>query len=144
MDRRTGMKRLSRLILVTPLIVLAGMGSGFAAHRYMAKLHPTVRLAERIAAEEQGRISSRTIESDAFRTGEKPVEVLYADAARVVHRFQYASTLFGGFLGLVISLKLIRLSLMRKSRDYVPDRGACLSCARCFPYCPVEASHENK
>ena len=143
-DRRSGIRRLSRLIGIAPLIVLSGLGTGFLVHPFMAKLNPTVRLAERIAAEERGAVSAHTIESDAYRAGEKTLDALYADAAHVVNRFRYASTLFGGFMGLVISMKLIRLSLVRKSKDYVPDRGACLSCARCYSYCPVEASHENK
>ena len=143
-DRRAGTKRLARLMIATPLLILIGMGAGLAAHSYLARLHPTVRLAERVAAEERGVFTTRTIESDAFRTGDKPLETLYAEAGHVIHQYQYAAALFGAFMGLVISLKLIRLSMIRKSSDYVPDRGACLSCARCFTYCPVEASHENK
>ena len=44
----------------------------------------------------------------------------------------------GGWVGLVIGVKLIHLSLRRRRTDYSPDRGGCVSCGRCFWYCPCE------
>jgi NosR/NirI family transcriptional regulator, nitrous oxide reductase regulator len=35
-------------------------------------------------------------------------------------------------------VKLIHLSLRRRRTDYQPDRAACVSCGRCFWYCPGE------
>jgi ferredoxin len=46
--------------------------------------------------------------------------------------------IFGGWIGLVIGVKLISLALRRQRTDYEPDRGACVACARCFEYCPNE------
>ncbi len=137
-ERRAGAKRLGTLLLVTPLIVAAGACTGLLAHETIARLHPTVRLAERVAAEEQGRIAEHSLESDAFRAGKRVTDELYADAFALKRRFKLASALFGGFMGLVICGKLIRLTVIRASADYVTDRGSCLSCARCFNYCPVE------
>jgi ferredoxin len=138
-DRRTGAKRLGLLLLLTPVIIGITAWTGMTAHEMVARLHPTVRLAERVAAEEQGRFAETTIDSDAFRAGKQSPAELYAEAIAIKQRFKHASAWFGGFIGLVICGKLIRLSVIRKSRDYEADRGACLSCARCFAYCPVEA-----
>jgi ferredoxin len=54
------------------------------------------------------------------------------------HRFDLACRLFGGWVGLVIGLKLIALSLLASRTDFEPDRGACVACARCFTACPNE------
>jgi ferredoxin len=50
----------------------------------------------------------------------------------------------GGFVGLVIGLKLIGLSIRRKRTDYEADRASCLACGRCFKYCPREHIRLNK
>jgi formate hydrogenlyase subunit 6/NADH:ubiquinone oxidoreductase subunit I len=44
----------------------------------------------------------------------------------------------GGFLGLVIGMTLLNTVVFRKRQDYEPNKGNCLSCARCVDYCPVE------
>ena len=44
----------------------------------------------------------------------------------------------GAWVGLVIGVKLIHLSLRRRRSDYQPDRSGCVSCGRCFWYCPAE------
>jgi ferredoxin len=71
------------------------------------------------------------------RAAEDPKAVLKV-AADLRHRFDLACGLFGGWIGLVIGLKLVSLSLRPSRTDYEPDRGACLACARCFTACPNE------
>ena len=48
----------------------------------------------------------------------------------------------GGWIGLVVTVMLIGLSTLPVRNDYEADRGRCLSCARCFEYCPTE--HERR
>ncbi len=141
--RRAGVRRLAWLLLLTPMVVLFAAGIGWRAHPTLSRMHPTVRLAERIAAEETGRATDTTIESDAFREGEQPVTALYTEALAINERFKYAGAALGVFLGLSVCARLFRLSTLRHKRDYTIDRGACLSCARCFKYCPVEGSESS-
>lgn len=136
-DRRAGARRLGLMLLATPLIVIFAGWTGMAAHQFIARIHPTVRLAERVAAEEQGKFTERSVESDAFRAGNKTPADLYAQAEALRMRFKTASACFGAFMGLAFCGRMIRLSVIRRNKDYVADRGACLSCARCFAYCPV-------
>ena len=136
-DRRTGARRLGLLLLATPLIVLFAGWTGMAAHPFLSRIHPTIRLAERVAAEEQGKYTEHSVESEAFHAGSKTAADLYAEADALKQRFRVASGCFGAFMGLAFCGRMIRLSVIRRNRDYVPDRGACLSCARCFAYCPV-------
>ena len=140
--RRTGARRLGLLLAAIPLVVLASGFAGMISHSFLARLHPMVLLAERVAAEERGEYSDYTIESEAFHADQtSPVE-LYAAADAVRQRFKTASTAFGAFMGLAFCGRLIRLSVIRKSADYETDRGACLSCGRCFDYCPVEKKND--
>ena len=53
-------------------------------------------------------------------------------------RMTLASWLLGAWVGLVIGVKLIALSVRVTRTDFEPDRGACVACARCFLSCPQE------
>jgi len=44
----------------------------------------------------------------------------------------------GAWVGLVLGVKLVTLSIRRRRQDYQPDRSGCFSCGRCFWYCPEE------
>jgi len=129
--------------MATPLIMLVGAASGFLTHSFMARMHPTVRLAERVAAEEAGVFAEPSLESEAFRAGRQSIADLYGEARVLRVRFRFAAAAFGAFMGFVVGGRLIRLSIIRKSKDYEADRAACLSCARCFVYCPVERTHAH-
>ena len=41
-------------------------------------------------------------------------------------------------MGLILGVSLVGLSLRRTRLDYEPDRARCMSCGRCFSYCPRE------
>jgi len=137
-NRRTGARRLARLLLITPAVVVFAAYVGFASHRFVARIHPTVWLAERVASVERGAADDSPIDTEAFRSGRESPAELYAQAEGVRQRFKTGTALFGGFMGLALCGRLIRLSVVRTADDYEPDRAACVSCARCFAYCPVE------
>jgi ferredoxin len=86
--------------------------------------------------------------SPAFRTAGRPEEELYEDlyqqAAAIRAQFVWGGGLLGAFLGLVVSLKLLSLAVRRTRTGYEPDRAACLSCGRCFRYCPVEHDRRTR
>lgn len=146
--RSRGAKRLGLLILLIPVLVAAGIGTGSLLREPLSRMHPTVRLAERIAGEELGRYNQTTIESAAFRASDTPNEKLYAEAVVLKDRFGRGGMVLGAFIGLVIGCKLIAVSILRRRTGYEPDRGTCYSCGRCFKYCPVKEStevfHERK
>ena len=71
------------------------------------------------------------------RARQTPNEIL-AEAIAIRDRFSIGGWVFGAWVGLVISAKLIRYTLRRRRDDYTADPGACLACARCFDSCPVE------
>ena len=148
-NRTSGRRRLGLLLLLMPVLLGVGAWLAFQLKVPMAQLHPTVSLAERIRVEDAqrarlestgvtGMVVEATDASDAFRESGRTVEDLYREAMRQTGRLGYAGGLFGAWVGLVIGIKLIHLSVRRRRVDYQPDRAGCVSCGRCFWYCPSE------
>ncbi len=137
-DYNKSKRRLVFLIILLPILVLSFGWIGSILQPVTSRVHATVRLADRIYLEESGQAEGTTDASDAFRATGKDIKELYAEALTIQARFSMGGWLAGGFVGLVIALKLIGLSLQRHRIDYEADRAGCLSCGRCFEYCPKE------
>lgn len=132
-------KRLLGLLIVAlPVFVLAGGWLGGSAKHIAAKVNWRVRLAERIYLEDRGQVEGTTDASDAFRATGEDVNELYSEAYAIRRKLGIGGWIVGGFLGLVAGLKLVGLSIRKNRVDYEADAGECLSCGRCFSYCPRE------
>ncbi len=143
-SREKNLRQLIVLFLLVPVIVI---GSGWAVSQFqtqLARQHFTVSLAETIRLENEGKRPFTTEESDIFRASGTPTEELYAEADSIRAQFKTGSWLLGLFLGVMISLKLIELTVYKKHTEYTPNTGYCLSCARCFSYCPIEQVRRGK
>ena len=138
--RAKGIRRLAWLLLLLPLLAggMAFLGSRMAVP--LSRLSDTVLLAEQIRLEDLGWVDEATIESDAYRLTKEPVEDLYERALSIRRRIGFCGWFLGGFMGIVIGGRLLSLSMHRRREDYTPHRGECLSCARCFRYCPKSKS----
>ncbi len=137
-ERRRGRRRLAALLVLAPVLVGLGAWLGSYAGAPLAQLDPTVRLADRVRLEEAGAVEGTTDASDAFRESGRPVRDLYKEAIARHAMFATANTWLGVWVGLVIGGKLIHLSVRRRRDEYLPDRASCVSCGRCFWYCPAE------
>lgn len=133
-----GSGRFAMLVLVALLLVGAGVWVGRSLAVPLSMMNRTVALAERIAVEDAGGISEPDNASKAFRNTGRSFADLKADALRVREQFRFGGLLLGGFIGLVIGVKLISLSFDEGHDVYEPDRASCLACARCYSYCPKE------
>jgi polyferredoxin len=141
-DRR----RLGWLLLLLPALVCGGAFVGRIFSDTASMVHPTVALASRFVREGSIRADYRgpsSADQLAIERVRQAPEGLLANAAVIRSKFRPAATIFGGWVGLVIGLKLISLSLWRKQTDYEPDSGACLACARCFESCPNELARRG-
>ena len=96
-----------------------------------------MRLAEQIRLEETQKIAA-TDASDAFRNEGRTAAELYAEGIERQQRFARLGGWLGAWIGLVLSVKLVQLSVRRRRDDYDPDQSGCVSCGRCFKSCPVE------
>lgn len=131
-------RRLAGMLLLTPMLIATGIGLGMLLAAPLSRMDPQVRLAERIAAEEIEHVTGTTDASEAFRGTGRPISELYGEAVQRRDRFRTLGGWLGAWTGLVIGLKLITLSIRRKRTDYQPDRSRCVSCGRCYWYCPGE------
>jgi ferredoxin len=160
-ERTEGKGRLVALLALVPVAMVAGGLAGGWLGGPMARLHDTVKLEELVRREQAGLADrASTDETEAFWGTGRTVDELAADGRRVRERFQGrwryfvarlwtgrrykvgvfvpgAAAWFGVYVGLVVGAKLVHLSVRRRRLDYEPDRATCLSCARCFKYCPV-------
>ncbi len=140
-NKNKSTKSILTLAVLAPLIVFTlGWGMSRLAVPF-SRLHRTVSLAEQIRLENTGKRTAPTDAGDAFRASGQPTEQLYDEALTIRSRFRTGSWLAGLFLGLVVLIKLVRLTFVPVRHDYKPNKGTCLSCGRCFFYCPKE--HER-
>jgi ferredoxin len=137
-SRDAQVKRIAVLILLLPLLTAGGGWIGSRLHVPLSRAHVTVSLAEDIMAGKPGHPSDLTDPITAFRASGKPIAELYAEAGAIQGRFRTGGWFLGGFIGLILGLKMISLSTRRRQLEYDVDTANCLSCGRCFLYCPYE------
>ena len=136
--RTREVKRLATFLVLLPLLMI---GNGWIGSRLggpLAGQHATVALAREIQTENAGLRVETTENTRTFRAAGKPDSDLFREAEAIQGQFVTGGWILGAFLGLILGLKLIQLTLRRKQTGYEIDRGLCLSCARCFAYCPYE------
>ncbi len=143
-NRREGKSRLAVLVLLLPVLVAAGAWLGYESSAGLARLNPRVSLAARIWLEEQQVVQGTTEQAEAFYELGEPNEVLYLEAAQIRKRFDRGAPLLGGWVALVIGLRLIGLSIRRRRERSEIDAAACVVCGRCFDVCPVERERVQK
>ena len=136
--RSQGKKRLAILLILLPVFVASGVLVGIYAGSPFSRVNPTVNLAHHISLNEPDQSEEITDAIDAFYRTARPTTELYEEARAIGGQFTIGGGILGGFLGLIIGLKMIQLSVRRRRVDYEMNQTTCLSCARCFSYCPVE------
>ena len=142
---QTDKKRLGILLALLPVFMIAGGWMVSLLHVPFSKMNFTVRLAEQIAAEDTGTTEKISEASKYFHEKAQSEEILMQrktdvsnDALKKRRQFRWGCWLLGGFIGLVIGVKLILLAVYRRREDYQADRAHCVACGRCYAYCPIE------
>jgi NAD-dependent dihydropyrimidine dehydrogenase PreA subunit len=137
-ERRRGRRRLAFLLLAVPSLIVLGAWLGYRFGDPLSQMDPTVRRAEEVRLHQTGKLDEATDAVDAFYESGQPVVALYRQALQRRGLFAWAGSLLGVWMGLVIGGKLVHLSIRRRREEYTPDRAGCVSCGRCFWYCPGE------
>lgn len=135
-------RRIASVIALSPVILVVWMFLGWYLGDSFAKVHPTVKLAERVKFEQTHKLQSKSVETEAFRSGQVSVQELYGNAVQIYKRIRIVSIVFGVFVAMVILTKLIAWAIPHWPDRYEPHRANCFSCGRCFEYCPVGKSPE--
>ncbi len=133
-----GKKQLILVLALIPFIIgLSGLIGWYSAGS-LSRVHATVRLADRIQLEQElgaENLAAHEVAEAFWETGRKPEE-LYTAAAHIQESMTAGSIWLGLFMGLVFSIKLVSLSILRPHKDYEANAGTCFGCARCYEYCP--------
>ncbi len=152
-ERLRGRRRLAAMLVLLPVLVGVGLLVGRGVGGPLSRLHRTVRLAgyvrqaelrppeetpEQTPEEATGPVKERNDAVEAFRNTGRPPQELYMEAGELIERFRLAGGWLGAWVGLVFGVKLVHLSIRRRRTDYEPDRANCVSCGRCYWYCPHE------
>jgi polyferredoxin len=136
--RQREVKQLAVIFILLPVVVFSSGWIGSRLDIPLSRLHPTVSLAEEVLLENAGKRTEMTDATKAFRATGKPSEELFAEAQSIQREFRIGGWILGGFIGLILCLKLVGLFVQRRQPEYDVNRGTCLSCGRCFAYCPYE------
>ncbi|MCD6360082.1 MAG: 4Fe-4S binding protein [Armatimonadetes bacterium] len=145
MPRRSEGKTLVVVLLILlPVMMALGGWLGYLGSAELARTNYTVRLAERVWAEQQERVEGTTEQSEAFYRLGLPNEGLYLRAAEIRRKFDRGSTVLGAYLGLVIGISLIGTSIRRRRSVYEIDPALCMACGRCYQVCPEQRARQQE
>jgi len=125
-----------RLLLLAPVLVIAlTCGGWFAGGALLAPAHPVVKTWEAMA---QYTPATEALypEVEAAKKQKLTRELLEVQAQEVTQRFRVGSAVAGGILGLIIALRILGLSQLRRRAEHEANRTNCIACGRCYPACP--------
>lgn len=144
------------LVLALPLAMAA---LGYPAGAALSHFNDKVRLAEIIVAgepvaaiqEKQEAEQSFARYQDELRerpeiagaaegplTSDQAVEILRDEALGIQRTFRIGGVLLGLWCGLAAAVRMAALGRVPRRKEYEIEQGLCVSCGRCFAYCPVE------
>jgi len=130
-------RRFLPYIILIPIWI--GIG-GYAVSRsssILSKVNKDVNLAVTMIAHPELKNDINNVDIQTFLSSGKSMETLVKEAKVIQDKFYIGGWILGGFLGLVIGIKLVTELVYNRKEDYVPHRGDCYSCGRCMEYCPV-------
>jgi NosR/NirI family transcriptional regulator, nitrous oxide reductase regulator len=136
--RARAVRRMALILAVAPVAAAAAAWAGAEISEALSQTDYSVALADRIRREDAGEFTEPSLSSKAFRASGGRTEELFAKADASRARFRAAGWAPGAFLGLIFMSRIARLAVRRRRKDYEMDRAECLSCGRCFRYCPQD------
>ena len=139
----SGLRRFAVILILLPVFTLLGGASGYLLHRPLSRIHPAVRLAQRIELENRGGLTETTLYSDTFRETAASPEGLYTEAGRIELAYRGGASIGGAILGALFGFTLISRSRIRRREAYIIDKKTCFSCGRCFNACPVDRKNRK-
>ncbi|MDA3928928.1 MAG: 4Fe-4S binding protein [Prolixibacteraceae bacterium] len=133
-------KRFTLYALLIPVWIFVGGYAMSLAHPFLSKAHPDVYLAELLIEHPELKNDTENLDIQTFLSSGKPMHQLVEEAKLIRSKYNTASWILGGFLGLVIGIMLMNQFVTRRRKDYTPNKIDCYSCGRCMNYCPVKAT----
>jgi len=142
LERGSMVKRFLALMVIIPLLVFTGLWTGRLISDDLAFVNPKVKMYSEILKSEANPELPLTLNVESFLSSGQSKEELSAEVTKILGVFRKAAMWLGAFIGLVIGFTLASLATFRYRTEYEPNRGNCLSCARCMDFCPVGTDQE--
>lgn len=134
--RQVGVKRIVNYGIVLPLMIVTGAFLLQSFSGELSRVHKEVKLYDMVVQHETEPQDILSVELEAFYGQGGTLEELTERYNAVQSEFRHYSAIAGALIGLVFGLTLIGLSLKRSRKQYEIDHSACVSCGKCFSYCP--------
>jgi ferredoxin len=135
-NRLLGVKRILNYFVMLPLMIVAGAILMRSASGSLSRVNKDVKLYDMVIRHEADPQDVLPLELEAFYGMENTLESLTEKYNAIQSDFKFYATITGAFIGLVIGITLIGLSVKRTRKQYEIDHKNCVACGRCFNYCP--------
>jgi polyferredoxin len=135
-NRLLGVRRILNYFVVLPLMVVVGALLMRSVSSELRRVNKDVKLYDLVMQHEKDPQNILSLELEAFYGRDDSVEKLTEKYEVIQVDFKFYSTIAGAFIGLVIGITLINLSVKRTRKLYEIEKKDCVACGRCFSYCP--------
>jgi ferredoxin len=135
-NRMRGVNRIVNYFVILPLMIVAGAFLMRSAGSELSRANKEVRLYDMVMQHEADPQDILSVELEAFYGQGGTIENLTERYNNIQAGFRFYATIAGAFIGLVIGITLINLSVKRTRKQYEIDHAGCVACGRCFSYCP--------
>ena len=130
-SKEHALRRLRWLAALTPALVALGLLAGSLLTGPLSRLQPDMVLYNQVEA------GARDTDGVyAFLVNDGDTKGLHERTTHARRRLATACCLFGAFLSLVFVAAVVSATVRRHNEDYEVDAGTCLSCGRCYEWCP--------
>ena len=141
--RGQAVRRFKFYCVMLPIWIILLSICGWFLAEPVSSFHPDVKLLRIIELEVSGAARTRSFEAEALRVDDNVIAILRNNADRAKNNFKWGMLILGAYMGLIIGAYLIRQSTYKKRESYDTNPAACISCARCYGYCPVKPSSQK-
>ena len=143
-NRTKGVRRILIYAIILPVMAFAGAFVTLSLSDTLSRVNNDVQLYEMIETALKNPHETPPVEVQTFYMQGGEIEELGQRAVVMKIRFDNYSIILGAFLGLIIGITLIKLSTKRIRKHYEIDDANCVSCGRCFKYCPQNQKLKEK
>jgi polyferredoxin len=125
------------------IMLIPVLAAAFAVILYnlaptLALVNKNVKLSREIRLQNEKGIKAVSKAAVAFFESGKTEDELFKEEQQIIGRFKKGAPWIGIFLGLSLGIGFFRITVRKLRTEYIPDRGRCYSCAKCFKFCPVK------
>ena len=135
-DRSVGVRRLLLYFVLLPLLTLGGALLVGSNSQNLSRANRDVYLLDQLKLQEANPDREMPVSVVTFHALGRNVAELETKVEGIQKQFDIYSYWVGAFIGFVIGMKLINLSVKRTRKTYEIDHSACVACGKCFDYCP--------